>query len=108
MHKSVAIISDLYRLNIRSDPVVQHYEPKVICRICGHEGHSHLSCDYCTKKLGITCHLRIIISGHLLIPVTDLLVSHSRNMEDDENNSDIDASDIDDEKEEDVSHKTVY
>ena len=38
------IVSD--RLNIHSDPVVQLYEPVVICSKCGGHGHSKASCLY--------------------------------------------------------------
>ena len=42
----------LARLNTRSDPVVQYYEPKVVCKICDREGHSQISCDYASSKTG--------------------------------------------------------
>ena len=33
-------------MNIHSDPVVQSYEPVVVCKLCGDQGHSKLSCTY--------------------------------------------------------------
>ena len=42
----------LTRVNVRSDPVVGHFEPKVSCKICHREGHSKMSCDYSEKKSG--------------------------------------------------------
>ena len=42
----------LTRMNVRSDPVVQYYEPKVLCKACGCEGHSRISCDYAEGKFG--------------------------------------------------------
>ena len=39
-----------FRINIRSDPVVQFYDPKVVCQICGRIGHTQISCDYSDKK----------------------------------------------------------
>ena len=40
------------RLNVRSDCVVQYFEPKVVCKICEREGHSQISCDYAESKVG--------------------------------------------------------
>ena len=40
------------RLNIRSDPVVQYFEPRIVCKICESEGHSQISCPYAASKVG--------------------------------------------------------
>ena len=37
---------------MRSDPVVGYFEPKVTCKICNREGHSLISCDYASSKVG--------------------------------------------------------
>ena len=37
-------------MTIRSDPVVQYFEPLVLCKICGKQGHSQISCDYSLKR----------------------------------------------------------
>ena len=37
---------------MRSDPVVQSYQPKVVCRLCDREGHSNISCDYASRNVG--------------------------------------------------------
>ena len=42
----------LLRLTIRSDPVVQFFEPQVFCKICEGFGHSQISCDYSDKNGG--------------------------------------------------------
>ena len=39
-------------MNLRSDCVVQYFEPKILCKLCGREGHSQLSCDFSSGKLG--------------------------------------------------------
>ena len=31
-------------MNIHSDPVVQSHEPVVVCKLCGDQGHSKISC----------------------------------------------------------------
>ena len=36
-------------MTVRSDPVVQYYEPAVFCKICGGRGHSQLSCEYSSR-----------------------------------------------------------
>ena len=38
------------RINIISDPVVQYYDPKVLCSICGDIGHSQISCVYSENR----------------------------------------------------------
>ena len=48
----LTFVSNFLRLNIRSDPVVQFFEPKVVCKICQREGHSQVSCDYAASKTG--------------------------------------------------------
>ena len=40
------------RVNLRSDNVVQYYEPKIVCGLCEREGHSQVSCDYASSKVG--------------------------------------------------------
>ena len=40
------------RVNLRSDNVVQYYEPKIVCGLCEREGHSQVSCDYASCKVG--------------------------------------------------------
>ena len=43
------------RMTIRSDPVVQHFEPAVYCKICGGRGHSQFSCEYsCSENKGMS------------------------------------------------------
>ena len=37
---------------VRSDPVVQYYQPVVVCRLCEGEGHTHLSCPLSANKVG--------------------------------------------------------
>ena len=32
--------------------MVQFFEPKVSCKICGGQGHSQMSCEYSSKKSG--------------------------------------------------------
>ena len=49
------------RLNVRSDPVVQYYEPKVLCKICGHEGHSQIGCEYAEGKVDDNMSLEDIL-----------------------------------------------
>ena len=36
----------LFRMNIYSDPVVQLFDPVVVCSVCGEHGHSKRSCCY--------------------------------------------------------------
>ena len=36
----------LFRMNIYSDPVVQLFDPVVVCSVCGEHGHSKRSCRY--------------------------------------------------------------
>ena len=31
---------------------MQFYEPKIVCRLCEREGHSQISCDYASRKVG--------------------------------------------------------
>ena len=38
-------------MNVISDPVVQMYEPRIICQVCQAEGHSQISCDYAEGKV---------------------------------------------------------
>ena len=40
-----------YRLNASSDPVVQYFEPRVLCQVCGEEGHSQISCAFGVSKV---------------------------------------------------------
>ena len=51
-HPSELIVSQILRLNVRSDPVVQFFAPKVVCKLCEREGHSKISCDYASSKVG--------------------------------------------------------
>ena len=44
-------------MTIRSDPVVQFFEPKISCRICGAIGHSSISCVYASKFCGANMSL---------------------------------------------------
>ena len=37
-------------MNIHSDPVVQHYDPVIICKVCKVQGHSKVSCPYTHAK----------------------------------------------------------
>ena len=39
-------------MNLRSDCVVQFFEPKLVCSLCGREGHSNRSCDLSPSKVG--------------------------------------------------------
>ena len=34
-----------------SDFCVQFYSPKVVCAVCGGEGHSKIKCDYAQNKV---------------------------------------------------------
>ena len=40
------------RVNVRSDCVVGHFEPRVVCQICDREGHSQISCEYGSSRIG--------------------------------------------------------
>ena len=42
----------LTRMTIRSDPMVQYFEPQVKCKICGGLGHSQISCEYSPDRSG--------------------------------------------------------
>ena len=42
----------LTRMTIRSDPLVQFFEPQVKCKICGGLGHSQISCEYSPRRSG--------------------------------------------------------
>ena len=37
---------------MKSDCIVQHYEPKTVCKLCDREGHSQVSCDYASRRNG--------------------------------------------------------
>ena len=50
--KTIIIEKNFLRLNVRSDPVVQFYEPKVVCRICDHQGHTSMNCNYAASRIG--------------------------------------------------------
>ena len=42
-------------MNIHSDPVVQSHEPVVVCKLCGDQGHSKISCTK-SKNLANMSH----------------------------------------------------
>ena len=42
----------IYRMTIRSDPLVQYFEPQIVCKICGGSGHSQISCEYSSRRSG--------------------------------------------------------
>ena len=46
MQAQLTIVLFFCRLSIQSDPVVQFYDPVVICSLCGETGHSKKSCHY--------------------------------------------------------------
>ena len=46
------MITYLYRLNVRSDCVVQFFDPKVMCKLCEREGHTQVSCDFAASRTG--------------------------------------------------------
>ena len=48
------LIDILTRLTVRSDPVVQFFEPEVICKICRERGHSQITCQYSVNKADMT------------------------------------------------------
>ena len=50
MQDSKSFLHNPIRMTIRSDPVVQHFDPVVQCKICGGRGHSHFSCEYSTNR----------------------------------------------------------
>ena len=37
-------------MNLYSDPVIQFYDPPVVCSVCGEHGHSKKSCLYTRAK----------------------------------------------------------
>ena len=39
-------------MNLRSDCLVQFYEPKIECKLCSRIGHSQTSCDLASRKVG--------------------------------------------------------
>ena len=39
-----------FRLNISSDCCVQFYSPKIVCVVCGGDGHTKVKCDYVQGK----------------------------------------------------------
>ena len=46
------IFSSLFRLNVRSDGVVQFYEPKIVCKLFDRQGSSQISFDFASSKVG--------------------------------------------------------
>ena len=43
------------RMTIRSDPVVQYFEPEVVCKVCGARGHTQISCYYSSNNTTMSC-----------------------------------------------------
>ena len=56
------------RVNLRSDSVVQFYEPKIQCKLCDREGHTQVSCDLASSRVGENMSYEDAVFWHYVDP----------------------------------------